>query len=105
MQDQKSKTIAEMLASINEAENGDTAFLVAAAFNLYAEAIRRKQGRVLLNTKDIESLFTIINYLMNPPMEVIQKAIKPTMPTAEEIKAIETAGHEGEAEIPFVKVR
>lgn len=54
---------------VSEADD-DAAFIVAATFNLYTEALRRISGRVLLGPADIKLALTICDHLLTPkPIE------------------------------------
>ncbi len=97
--------LTDILAAINQAENGDTAFLIAASINLYSEALRRKTGRVLYTPADAENLFTICNMLLHPPMDAIERPRAAAKPTPDEMRSVETAGAEGESAIPFSQLQ
>lgn len=57
-------SIHEMLHNVSHAENQDTAYLVAAAINLYSEAIRRRVGRVLYGPNDVKAMLTICEIIL-----------------------------------------
>ena len=53
------KTISQMLASINADADADQLFVIAAAFNLYYEAMKRQGNRHLFHPADVVNLFSI----------------------------------------------
>lgn len=69
MTDQSS--IRSILASITADDDENAAFIIAAAFNLYQEAIRKVQGRILLGPQDIRNVLSICAILLReqPPAE------------------------------------
>jgi hypothetical protein len=69
MTDQSS--IRSILASLQAGDDENVAFLIAAAFNLYHEAIRKVQGRILLGPTDIRNVLSICSILLSeqPPAE------------------------------------
>jgi len=58
------RSIHEILNTLNTAEDSDQAFIIAAAFNLYSESLRRISGRVLLGPDDIKPLLAMIQDLL-----------------------------------------
>jgi hypothetical protein len=60
-------TITDALIALDQAMEGDEAFLLAGAVNLYSEAIRSRQGRVLYGPADVRALLGICKTLIQPP--------------------------------------
>lgn len=69
MTDQSS--IRSILANLTADDDENAAFLIAAAFNLYQEAIRKVQGRILLGPQDVRNVLQICAILLaeQPPVE------------------------------------
>lgn len=60
----KPPTITQMLATLNSGSEDDITYIIAATYNLYAEANRRLRGRVLFGPNDIKALHSIIDTLL-----------------------------------------
>lgn len=56
--------LSDLLTKITEGADGDRAYILAAAFNLYNESRRRLFGRVLFTPNDVKALGQIINLLL-----------------------------------------
>lgn len=95
MTDQSS--IRSILATLTADDDESEAFLMAAAFNLYAEAMRRVRGRALLGPSDIRNVFSICQLLLqkDPPAQVQTFAHARSRELTEEEKAHLLAVEEG----------
>jgi hypothetical protein len=62
--DHTAPSILDTLASLNTAEDSDTALILAGAINLYSESIRRRQGRILYYPSDVRRLLAIADLLL-----------------------------------------
>lgn len=60
----KPPPLMQILCTLNTAKIDDVAFITAAAMNLYAESMRRINGRVLLGPNDTKAMFGIIDVLL-----------------------------------------
>jgi len=77
--------ISQILASLTAAEDTDASFIIAAAINLYIEARRRMEGRVLLSSTDIKPLFDLCSSLL-------ATTAKPDLPRSRKLTEEESAG-------------
>jgi len=77
--------ISQILASLTAAEDTDVSFIIAACINLYIEARRRMEGRVLLSASDIKPLFDLCSGLLATPA-------KPDLPRSRKLTEEESAG-------------
>lgn len=67
------KSITDLLRGIDDADDSNKGFILAASFNLYLEAMRRVHGRVLLHPGDIRAVFDMAyTMLVKPPENVKQ---------------------------------
>jgi len=82
------RSISDLLSSIQAAEDDDSLFIVAAAINLYSEAMRRKTGRILYTVEDVKALGAMCGVLLTHPEPAPIKPTRPVKPTAEEAQAI-----------------
>ena len=60
--------ILEQLASLQEAEDEDTCFILAGLVNIYTECLRRKHGRNFFSTADIRKLLLICKAILEEPV-------------------------------------
>lgn len=60
----KPPSIREVIRTLNLAEDANVDFIIACAFNLYIESIKRIHGRVLLSAADVHSMFAMVDMLM-----------------------------------------
>ena len=87
---QTDRPISTLLATLDSLEDSDTAFITAAAINLYNETLRRKHGRILYGPADVANLAGIIHSLLNPPVSLAdpEKVKRSAKPTPEEETAL-----------------
>jgi hypothetical protein len=77
MLDKPSKSLSDMIASINADMSGDHAYICAAASNLYMEASRRLFGRKLMSAGDFIAMMKIIDLLTNAQVTEPKLSPKP----------------------------
>lgn len=66
------KTITDLLKGVNDNQDDENkAYLLAATFNLYTEAMRRFHGRILLGPGDIRAILDMAyTMIVTPPKPV-----------------------------------
>ena len=57
-------TIRDMLRTLNSAEDKDADFVIACAFNIYLESLKRLHNRVLLGPSDIKAMLAMADILL-----------------------------------------
>lgn len=74
MNEQLPKTITDLLKGVNDnPDDENKAYLLAATFNLYSEAMRRMHGRVLLNAGDVRAILDMAyTMIVQPPKAKIE---------------------------------
>lgn len=62
------RTITDLLRGLDQTDDGNKTYILAASFNLYLEAMRRIHGRVLLHPGDIRAVLDMAyTMVVNPP--------------------------------------
>jgi hypothetical protein len=86
-------SIHEAITSLLEGENADSAFIVAAAINIYNDAMRRRHGRLIYGPADVLALFEICKILLDDRSDQrgFAGGSRSARPSAEEEEAILTA--------------
>jgi hypothetical protein len=86
-------SISEMLHSIIEEEDLDQAFLIAGAFNLYLDAMRKRGNRHLVGPEDVQNILRICRLLLaagDVEQEIGKIFGKPTRRSVDERIALES---------------
>lgn len=71
------KTITDLLKGVNDNQDDENkAYLLAATFNLYTEAMRRFHGRILLGPGDIRAILDMAYTMIVQPPRPIRETPK-----------------------------
>ena len=60
-------SVSEVLRTLSEGEDMDTAFIIAGVINLQIDALKRLQIRMLLGPVDVQNMFRICRVMLTPP--------------------------------------
>ena len=64
MTGQPEPTISSIISTPAESDDLDSCFIIAGAFNLYLESLKRRANRTHLGPDDIQRVFTICRILL-----------------------------------------